>query len=199
MCKKKPSKRWDLFPCKGIASGNSKSSIACFSRLWSFRPGSPTKNFVPGNLLTDSATDPVKEETDTCKTIGKVWFCDGAGALNGKQLYFEIPDNQTQLARNTNLPEDPKLTTPTWSVSPDSWAITSGPPDSARGMKIGMKSSFVVVKTNARDKELNVPESPNPTATPLLLSVLAHIMSGVTSPPNKLLQTWFVKYRRFPV
>lgn len=86
----------ELIPIQGhIVSGDSKSSIACFSLLWSFCPGSPTKNFVPGNLLTDSATDPVKEETDTCKTIGKVWGCDGAGALNRKQLHFEIPDHKT--------------------------------------------------------------------------------------------------------
>jgi hypothetical protein len=66
---------------------------------------------------------------------------------------------------------------------------------------IGVKSSFVVVKTNARDKELHVPESPNAIDTPLSLLVFAHIMSGVIGPSisGRVLQTWFVKYRRFPV
>jgi hypothetical protein len=59
---------------------------------------------------------------------------------------------------------------------------------------IGVKSSFVVMKTNARDKELHVPTSPNAKDTPLSLSVFAHIVSGVTAKYKRVLQTWFVKY-----
>jgi hypothetical protein len=183
-----------------IVSGNSKSSIACFSLLWSFRPGSPAKNFVPGNLLADSATDPVKEETDTCETIGKVWVCDGAGALNEKQLHFEIPDNQTQAIAVQAT--QTYLKTRNWQHLLEVFLQIPEQLQVAllivHGNEDWREIIFWMVKTNAKDKELHVPESPYPTATPLSLSVLAHIMSIVIS-PYKLSQTWFVKYWRFPV
>ena len=63
-----------------------------------------------------------------------------------------------------------KLVTPTWSDSPESWTITSGPPFTGRECK----SASMRYHQNTQYKVFHVPESPEPTATP---GVFAHNMS----------------------